>query len=86
MLEISQALLVATTVLITLALGTYVVAVFAARLQQKTAKRQTVLVGGAGQHDQDAAPRETDSKAAAVTTGRGLTWYGSKFAQLALLT
>ena len=51
MLEISQALLVATTALITLALGAYVVAVFAAGLQKKTVVRQAVLVGGAGQHD-----------------------------------
>ena len=87
MLEISQALLVATTALITLALGAYVVAVFAAGLQKKTVARQTVLVGGAGQHDQDAAPgTATPAKAAPVAAGRGLTWFGSKFVQLALLS
>ena len=86
MLEISQALLVATTALITLALGAYVVAVFAAGLQKKTVARQTVLVGGAGQHDQDVAPGAATPAKSAPATGRGLTWFGSKFVQLALLS
>ncbi len=86
MLELSQALLVATTALITLALGAYLVAVFAARLQRKTAARQSVLVAASGQQDDPGAtgpsrPTEPD----AAPTRRGLIWFGSKFVQLALI-
>ena len=76
MLEISQALLVATTALITLALGAYLIAVFAARLQHSTAARQAVLVPASGQQDGSAAqPRPLRRRR------RGLTWFGSRFVQ-----
>lgn len=83
MLEISQALLVATTVLITFSLVAYVVAVLSARAARPATARQRVLVGEAGQ-DADGAQSAPTARPA-TAQGRGITWYASKFAQLALL-
>lgn len=88
MLQISQALLVATTVLITLALASYLIAVFSARLGHTEAARERVLVAKAGQ-DAEPGARVSSQQAPAVRPparqGRGLAWFGSKFTQLALV-
>ncbi|MGI5952468.1 MAG: cytochrome c biogenesis protein CcsA, partial [Brooklawnia sp.] len=83
MLEVSQALLVATTVLILLALVAYVVAVFTARAAR--ASTQTVKVGAAGSSAGQADEPATTEPAKAKPAPRGVAWYGSKLAQLALI-
>lgn len=89
MLEASQALLWATTVLILLALVMYVIAVFTARTA-KTSARQAVKVGAAGAADTVTDDFSADSGAAAPAAKnqpapRGIAWYGSKLAVLALI-
>ncbi len=83
MLQISQGLLFATTVLITLALVSYLVAVITARANKRPVVRETVKVGaGAGPVDEAVTDA---SMAPPAKPARGITWYGAKFAQGALV-
>lgn len=85
MLEMSQALLVATTVLITLSLGAYLVAAFSARLAKPAKARQKVLVGAAPADATSADEPVVSVAAPAAPPARGLAWYGNKFTAIALL-
>lgn len=88
MLNVSQALLLATTVLITFALVAYVVAVLTAR----AGKRQTAAVKASLSPANTEQAEGAKSGAApstptrpATKPGRGVTWYGTKFTQGAFL-
>ena len=94
MLEISQALLLATTVLVIIALVAYVFALVAARVAkpQPASAKMTVAVGGSSAAGAAEVTRASsgDSSAAAQTSNhrapaRGIAWYGSKFTQGALI-
>ncbi|WP_341729554.1 cytochrome c biogenesis protein CcsA [Brooklawnia sp.] len=94
MLEISQALLVATTVLVVFAVVAYVVALLAARAVKPKSVPATVKVG-AGAAAGSAEPRRPVAAAGDQITarpgrtsssgGRGVAWYGGKFTQGALI-
>lgn len=84
MLQISQGLLFATTVLITLALISYLVAVITARAGKQTVVREKVAVGSdVGVLDSHVA--DGPASPAPAKPARGITWYGAKFAQVALV-
>lgn len=89
MLELSQFFLVVTTILVTLGLAAYLVAIISARVAQRqpaTAK-QKVLVessGGASQPSGAAAPDGYARPAAPARRKLGIVWFGSKLVQLAL--
>ncbi len=94
MLEISQALLVATTVLVVFAVVAYVVALLAARAVKPKSVPATVKVA-AGAAAGSAEPRRPVAAAGDQITarpgrtpssgGRGVAWYGGKFTQGALI-
>lgn len=65
MLEISQALLIATTVLVIFALVAYVVALLGARAGKTQSARATVAVGAAGLAQSDAGGSAAQDKSAA---------------------
>ncbi len=65
MLEISQALLIATTVLVIFALVAYVVALLGARASKTQSSRATVAVGAAGLTQSDASGSAAQDKGAA---------------------
>lgn len=82
MLQISQALLVATTALILLGFASYLIAAFTVKVRKPAVVRQEVSVGKSVQDTTSADGAPAPAKPA---PSRGLAWFGSKFTLLALV-
>ncbi len=89
MLELSQLFLVVSTILVTLGLAAYLVAVISARgaQRQPAEAKQQVLVesSGAPSAVSDGVPAEGRRAAAPARQKLGVVWFGSKLVQLALV-
>lgn len=85
MLEFSRYTVIAATALIALALLGYVVVLFTShkRLRARTPARELAVVGGAAEGDETLD--QPAPAAAEPAPAHGLSWYSTKFVQLALV-